>query len=290
MKISLLYNADAGDGVSVETLRREFERAGHELVQVVGPDTPLHKLVEEPADVVVAAGGDGTIVRAASVLIGETVPLAILPLGTANNIGRSLGVCGPIRDLIGNWERARILPLDLGLVRGAWGESPFLESVGTGLISRGIAAPAAQSAPDETGRSRKLERALRVYREILRELKARRWSLTVDGTASTGDFLLIEVLNIGTIGPNFVLSPDANPSDGWLDLVIAGEEHRRELDEYLRCRIERKDGRLSLPTRRIRQLDIEGLDELHVNGEPRSAAPPARLSIRVEAAAVRLLV
>jgi diacylglycerol kinase family enzyme len=41
---------------------------------------------------VVAAGGDGTIGAATEHIVGTDLPLAILPLGTSNNIARSLGV------------------------------------------------------------------------------------------------------------------------------------------------------------------------------------------------------
>jgi len=45
---------------------------------------------EQGYDLVVAAGGDGTVGAVASHLTGTELPLAILPLGTANDVARSL--------------------------------------------------------------------------------------------------------------------------------------------------------------------------------------------------------
>lgn len=52
--------------------------------------------VLESTDVIVAAGGDGTVSTAARAVAGRDIPVAILPLGTANNIARSLGIEGSI--------------------------------------------------------------------------------------------------------------------------------------------------------------------------------------------------
>ena len=48
--------------------------------------------------------------------------------------------------------------------------------------------------------------------------------------------LLVEVLNMPSIGPNLVLSNDADPADSWFSVVIATEQHRRVIDKYLELR------------------------------------------------------
>ena len=72
-------------------------------------------------------------------MAGRGVPLAILPLGTTNNIARSIGIDGSNSEIIESWENAR-LPFDIGIASDEWGEHSFLESVGGGLVSAGIAA------------------------------------------------------------------------------------------------------------------------------------------------------
>src|SRR6185369_915874 len=90
------------------------------------------------SELIVIAGGDGTVQRVATELAWRELPLAILPLGTANNIATSLGIEGPTEALVAGWATARRSPLDLGVATGPWGTRRFIESVGGGLVSNGI--------------------------------------------------------------------------------------------------------------------------------------------------------
>jgi diacylglycerol kinase family enzyme len=291
VRVALLYNVNAGEGVSEAGLRERLERGGHQVVQVLEKDDDIERALEESAELVVAAGGDGTVWRAARALAGRKIPLAILPLGTANNVARTLGIDGSISQLIGSWSNARLRPLDLGVACGGWGELRFLEGVGAGLISSGIAAMDDESPPDkgEDATSR-LTRAMTAYRDLLSRLTPRRWAVSLDGARMEDEFLLLEVLNIRSLGPNLELAADADPSDGWFSVVTAREEHRDELDLYLRHRIERTGGRLSLPTRRARRVEILGWEEMHVDDEVLSGPSIGTVSIRIEAAALQFLV
>jgi len=59
---------------------------------------------EEPGDIVAVAGGDGPVGKVARRLIGSPTPIAILPLGTANNIANTLDVTGKsLKELIRSW-------------------------------------------------------------------------------------------------------------------------------------------------------------------------------------------
>jgi diacylglycerol kinase (ATP) len=292
VKISLIYHEDAGDGVFVEHLRHLLERAGHHLVQVVERDADLESALAGPTELIVAAGGDGTVWRAARALAGRGRPLAILPLGTANNIARSLGIGGSLAELVDSWKDAPRHPLDLGVACGEWGETRFVEAIGSGLITAGIAAMEREPAPhaDEDADA-KLARAVRTYRDVLSRLAPRRWRFTADGEEVDGEFVLLEVLNINSVGPNLVLSPDGDPSDGHLDVVTAGEAERAEIDDYLGQRIAGRDARLSLPTRRARRVEICGWEDMHLDDQvsSRSRAGASSIRIGIEPAAVQLL-
>ncbi len=288
MKVSLLYNEDAGEGVLANHLRHWLERAGHELAHLVEKDSDLDKVAEQ-TDLVVAAGGDGTVWRGVRAVSGKRTPLAILPLGTANNIARSLGIEGSVPELINGWKSAVRRPLDVGIARGAWGESGFVEAVGSGLIPHGIAAMESRPEPEGEDADSKLARAVRTYRDVLSHLTPRSWRLSVDGQRIDGEFLLVEVLNIRSIGPNLVLSPEANPSDGLFDVVTAGEEHRQEIDDYLRQRIKGWEGRLSLPRRRARRVEIDGWEEMHLDDQVLSGPAFSSVSIEILPGAVQFL-
>ena len=288
MKISLLHNMAAGAGVSVEDLRRELARAGHTLVHASAKDGDIPRVLGA-TELLVVAGGDGTVARAAVALAGRAIPLAILPLGTANNIALSLGIEGSVADLVAGWTRAIPRPLDLGVARGAWGESQFVEAVGSGLVSRAIAEVEGEPPDPDRDPAARLLHAARRFRDVLARLRPHRATLTLDGARMSGDFLLVEVLNIRSVGPNLVVSEDADPSDGVFHVVTAGEEHRREIDAYLGHKVAGRRSRLALPTRRARQVEIQGCEEMHVDDQIRTRPLVSSISIRIQSGAVQVL-
>ena len=154
MRVVLFHNEDAGDGSSVDEITALFERHGHHLVQVVDKEHRVERILASHAELAVAAGGDGTVATAARVLAGHKLPLAILPLGTANNIAKSLSSDGPLDTLVEAWGRTKPQSLDIGFARAEWGQRIFFESVGAGLIPAGIAAAKALEDGDQTTSAR----------------------------------------------------------------------------------------------------------------------------------------
>lgn len=290
VKIALLHSAGAGDAVSPEVLRRAVEGAGHRLVGMFDPAVEIEAVLACSPELVVAAGGDGMVWRAASAVHMRDIALAIVPLGTANNVATSLGISGSLDELAAGWHTAERSSLDVGVMRGARGESRFLEGVGGGLIARAIATLSVPAGHEPEDPDARIAGALRRYREILAALHPAPVGLTLDGQPISGDFLMVEVLNIRAVGPNLVLAPDADPSDGALEVVMAREEHRGEIDRYLRHRAEGRPHRLELPTRRARSVDIEGWSEVHIDDEVRLGSSMGVLSLRVESGALSLLV
>lgn len=290
MRITLLYNPSAGDGISNADLRALLDTCGHEVIHVLEKDDELEQALDDSVDLIVAAGGDGTVSRVASALAGRDLPFAVLPLGTANNIARSLGIGGSLRDMIARWKRARATALDLGILHGSWGESRFIEGAGAGLIPAGIAAMENDPARDDGDADARLQRALQRYLDVVGRLKPRRWALTIDAAPLEGEFLLIEALNMRLVGPNLELARRVRPSDGRLSLVVASEEHRQALAGYLQDRLAGRETQLRLPTWNARHIDIDGLHEMHVDDEVRHWPSMGPVSIDIEPGAVRVLV
>ena len=288
MRVSLLYNGHAGDGVPLDYIRDAIEQRGHDLVRVVEGRTDAERLLEARPDIVAAAGGDGTIAHAARLLARRGIPLAILPLGTANNIARSVGITASLDNLIVGWETARRLPLDLGVAEGAWGRTYFVEAVGSGLIPSAIGDAKTRTEEDVPTHS-KVAGAIRSIGEVLSRLQPARWTIIADGARTTGEFLLVEVLNIRSIGPNLVFSADATPLDGLFHVVIAGEEHRDEIARYLQDLLEGHDRAPSLTSRCARRVTLQGPTDIHVDDQVLPASADRTVSIRVEAGGVELL-
>lgn len=289
MRIALVHNPTAGDGQDVDDVVTLLTDAGHE-VRHRSSKGDWQRLLQDPGDLVVAAGGDGTVATAAAILSRSTAALAILPLGTANNIATSLGVTRSVPELIASWPSARRVPFDLGRARADSKEWCVVEGVGGGLVPAGIArAQAELKHNDDIAPAAEVATAVRNFRDTLVDLKPRRWTLTLDGDRISDDLLLVEVLNIRSIGPNLVFGPDATPSDGWFDVVMAQERHRDELMAYLERRAEGGETRLALPTRRVREVTIASCQDLHIDDERVDTCTLGELTIRIEPAAVMVL-
>ena len=94
MKVTLIHNPAAGDDrqPSAGQLEALIEEAGHKVRYESTKEKGWTKALKKETDLVVVAGGDGTVAKVARRLIGEKLPLTILPMGTANNISKTLGI------------------------------------------------------------------------------------------------------------------------------------------------------------------------------------------------------
>ena len=289
--VALLHNPSAGGDTSFREVRRGLERGGYAIADEIEKDADYARVSEErEIGFVVVAGGDGTVRRAARALAGSALPLAILPIGTANNIAKSLGVEGEIDDIVAGWENATERPFDLGVAHGQWGTSRFLESVGSGLVPAGIEAAEEHPAHKTGDTQTELRRAVENYAEALERLPARRWTGLLDDEPIDDEFLLVEILNIASVGANLALAKDADPSDGLFDVVTAGEAERRVLADYLEARRGGAEPTLVLPTRRAHRAEITGFERMHVDDELRRIEGAGKVTIEIEPGAIAFLV
>lgn len=113
---------EAGADAFSERIERAFAQAGCEArVELLRPrelHDGLAEALRDPGVTVVLAGGDGTINRALPVLVQAKAPIAILPLGTVNVLGRDLGLTGSLEDQIAAICRGEPMAMDLGTVNG----------------------------------------------------------------------------------------------------------------------------------------------------------------------------
>ncbi len=99
LRVSILFNPGAGSAAEEELAELVAQRPGW-CVELTDSPEDLHervgRVIESGAEVVVAAGGDGTIHAVAQALIesGSDAVMGVLPFGTANDFARSLGLGG----------------------------------------------------------------------------------------------------------------------------------------------------------------------------------------------------
>lgn len=268
MRVTVIHNPSAGAGRhDRDDLLHAIHRAGHDTVYVSTKEDEWRAVLERPADLVVAAGGDGTVDKVGVALAGRGVPLAIVPLGTANNIARSLGLSLELEALIAAWRNARRRPFDVGLVHGIPKKTRFLEAVGVGLFPDTMSATTSESRPTAMPPDEALDRDLVRIVDRLASQEPRPWRVSLDGRDLSGEYLLLEAMNIGSIGPDLNLTAHTDPGDGLLDVVTVSAAERDELADYLLRRRTGDPRPPSLAVSRGRKLVFYGSgSDLHVDG------------------------
>ncbi len=263
MRTTLLHNPTAGgDPCSKHALLAALREAGYDATCESAEGEDLAERLRDPGELVVVAGGDGTVAHVARRLVGRGVPLAVLPLGTANNIAKSLGARGSLPELslpeqIARWSPERRKAFDVGVARGLGREAHFLEAAGLGLFPRVMAGDEENGGrPPSGGAREKLHRDLSVIKGALTTCRAHTWQVRLDGRDLSGRYLLLEAMNIPFIGPNVPLAPAADPGDELLDIVLLPEERRGAVISYLTDRLEGREAELDLPVHQGRHVRI----------------------------------
>jgi diacylglycerol kinase family enzyme len=272
LRVLLVYNPTAGgDGTDLERVEGLLEAAGHGVLTRSIKDDDWAEALHAEIDLVAVAGGDGTVRKVFKQLAGTSLPATLLPVGTANNIARSLGFPEVEEDagrLIERWAAGPRVWCDLGKLTFAGGEELFVESAGGGLF--GEVLTRAKASGEKRQGEEKIEFGLCALREIVDEASPLSWGIRADGRDRSGELLGVAAMNVRELGPKVPVAPHADPGDGLLELTLIEPEHRSALEDYLDARI---DGRPAEPpaldVSRARGIELEppGAVPLHVDDE-----------------------
>lgn len=164
---------------------------------------------------VIAAGGDGTIEEVATALIHSPATLGILPLGTMNNLARSLGIPLDLPNAVLLLAMGTTRHIDVGRVVTPDDciEGYFLETAGIGLSA--IATPMGEDA--EKGRWGNLFSKLGDFFAF----SSTAVTIQCDNEAARrSQTHLVMIANAPLFGNNMLIAPEAKIDDGLLDVVI----------------------------------------------------------------------
>jgi diacylglycerol kinase (ATP) len=172
------------------------------------------KAVKAGDPLIVVAGGDGTIGDVASQLIGSSTVLGIVPMGTMNNLARSLGIPLGIDDACALIGMGTTRHIDVGRVtsNGSSDGEYFVECAGVGLSA--IAALAGQAFQKRHWRV--IPRALRKFFES----KLGSMRVEMDGTIVEASTRMVTVSNAPLMGSKMLAVPGGKMDDGLLDVQI----------------------------------------------------------------------
>lgn len=210
----LVLNRNSRSGEAyLDEVRDRLGSAGFQVTHLCFDDK--ERLVREiaaratEADCVIAAGGDGTANMVARALLARDLPLGIIPLGTANDLARTLGIPMGIDEAIHIIAAGHTRRIDIGLVNG----HPFFNVASLGLSAE-LAATLTTEVKRRFGR---FGYALTTVRVLLRA-RPFRVRITTEQGVVTARTLQIAVGNGRYYGGGNAVAQDAAIDDGQLDL------------------------------------------------------------------------
>jgi diacylglycerol kinase family enzyme len=226
MHATLIYNPQAkkASNLTPEQLLEALRQAGYDASYApTSKEEDLGEVLENAKDVVVVAGGDGSIRAVATRLLKRNTKIVPLSMGTANNIARTLALTGSPQEIIAGLADPVERTLDIGCVTTPRGTDYFLEAMGIGMF-----ADILERYNPEDGKS--IARSIQSLLQTLNNYQPKFFHVNVDGQDLSGSYILFEVMNTSTMGYHYLLAPDAKPDDGMFDLVLI---HANQREKYV---------------------------------------------------------
>ncbi|OEH93383.1 diacylglycerol kinase [Bacillus solimangrovi] len=217
----LIYNPTSGRELlkkQLPSVLQILEEAGFETschaTTGAGSATREAKLaVEREFDVVIAAGGDGTINEVVNGLaeLPKRPKLGIIPAGTTNDFARAVGIPRAIDKACEIIAQGHTEPIDIGRVNGHY----FINIAGGGRLT--------ELTYEVPSKLKTVLGQLAYYLkgvEMLPSLKPVPARIEYDGKLFEGEVMLFLVANTNSVGGFEKLAPDASMNDGMFDLLI----------------------------------------------------------------------
>ncbi|MHA7775277.1 lipid kinase YegS [Roseibium sp. M-1] len=226
--LRLILNGKSADRVDVRDAVEAVRNMGHEVtVRVTYEPGDIDRLAAEALrdhrdnsiDTLVCGGGDGTVHEVVDAVLhevpdGEKPPFAfaVLPLGTANDFGRHIGLDpADIPGCLRFAARASAKPMDIGTVNGC-----IFVNMATGGFGTQVTAQTDPALKKMLGGAAYLFTGLQRFTELA-ACEAR---IEAEGFSWEGSFLALAIGNGRRAGGGIRLCPRAKLDDGFLDLTI----------------------------------------------------------------------
>jgi YegS/Rv2252/BmrU family lipid kinase len=197
-----------------------YFRKHADSVDVRFTDYPGHAMsiareaVSRGYDAIIGAGGDGTINEVLNGIVGTTVKLGILPWGTGNVFAKEMRISSRIEKQCKLIRKGKAFSLDCGRC----GSKYFLLMASAGFDAYTLRHGDRLPLKSKFGISAYLFAALRAFSRY----KYPSINLRIeDGTTDTGTFVIIS--NTRLYGSFFIFNPEADPTDGLLDIFVFRE-------------------------------------------------------------------
>lgn len=264
----------------VKDLERRIEKtldsrrfiAIFELTKHAKHATSLAKdYIENGVNRIVAVGGDGTVNEVASALIHTDAILGVIPTGSGNGFARHLRIPSEVERAVRVINRGTVSLIDIGMAN----DQPFCCTTGFGF-------DAEVGHVFSQGRKRGFVSYIKSTIKVFLKYKAKNYKLSINDHSIEREAFLLTVANISQYGNNAYIAPNADITDGLLDVTILAP-----FPSYASASLGLKLFRRQLSkskyaeTFRVKELTVEQLDtsRLHYDGEPIAIDGPIKFSI-----------
>lgn len=273
-QVILLHNPNAGDEDHFKSdLIQAIENEGYRCTYFSIKKDEHWKEQLARADLAVVAGGDGTVRKVVKELVqrgplNKRITLALLPMGTANNLSKALLLDKEANfdRHIGAWKCSKRQRFDVGMLEYDSISNFFIESVGYGLFPTLIQKmDMADIGPLETTEEQ-LQLAQEELYQIILTAEAHRYTIHADSKSYEENYLLLEVMNIPSIGPNLMLAPASQIDDGYLDVVMITEKERDAFALHIKKIIDQEKTSFDFQTLRAKKINIQSANKnIHID-------------------------
>lgn len=216
----LLINPHSRRGAAFgEQVKRSLEAQNFILTSVeAAPDrfSDVVRRYQHQVDCVIVGGGDGSVNAAIGGLLETQLPVGVLPLGTANNLARTLGIPTNLTDACETIARGQVQAIDLGWVNGQY----FFNVAGIGL-SASINRQVAKHLKRRLG---VIAYAMTALKLILKQRRLRA-EIHCNGEVLNVKTYQITVCNGRYYGSGLTVAADAAIDDQRLDLCSMEIQH-----------------------------------------------------------------
>jgi diacylglycerol kinase (ATP) len=208
-------------------------------------------------DVVVAVGGDGTVNEVVNGLDGYDAPLGVIPVGTANDFARQVGIPADADHAMDVILQRKPRRFDTASLNGR----RFLNvSVG------GVGAEATAETPAEAKESLGAFAYAITGMRKLGDFRPSTATFTSEGFSYTGEFLMFAVGLTRSTGGGTMVTPMASATDGLLDLCIVEGMSRKDFAR-IAFKVKRGEhvGEAGVHYAQVKAVTIDGLGGMAVN-------------------------
>jgi YegS/Rv2252/BmrU family lipid kinase len=292
----LIFNPQAGHKLGIDTnastaedvhaaLKSEHIEFDSWPTEHAGHATELaRQAVAEGRQLVITAGGDGTVNEVARGLANTDTVLGLMPLGSIMNVARTLWIPRDLNLAARTLSEGKTLAMDMGRI----GERYFLEAAGVGLDA-GLFGYF-----DRLEKSGRRVAILRAALRFVRQLGSPRVHIMHPHGQIRTRAPMVSIANGPYVGAAYAIAPNARIDDGLLDVVIFRGTSIPRLLLHLALIA---GGRPLPPPPRVRLLRVEELHirsfrnrrplPVHADGSPIGATP---VEVHVAPAALRVVV